>query len=144
MKNYLPFDKCLGVFSKKYLFRHIKKCTGSNIDKPKSNRNIQSRCAMLLPSTVSVEDSFAKNVLSKMVNDDVYNVIRNDTLIMAYGQHLYKKHGHEKHLHQYVSQKLREIGRFLLCAKEVNPSVANLTCLMDKNNIQHVYPACRN
>lgn len=74
---------------------------------------------MLLPSTVSVDDSFAKNVMFKMVNDDVCHVIRIDALIMAYGQHLYK-HDYEKHLRQYVPQRLRELGLFLLCAQKVN------------------------
>lgn len=42
----------------------------------------------------------------------------NDSLIMDYGARLYAKVGHAKHLHQYIREKMRELGRLLLKSKE--------------------------
>lgn len=52
-----------------------------------------------------------------MRDDEVKLVIASDLRILDYGRRLFEKHGHEPHKNQYISQKLREVGRLVLACK---------------------------
>lgn len=56
----------------------------------------------------------------------MYREIRGDKLILLYRSQLYDKHGDENHLHGFVAQKMREIGRFLIVLKEMDNSISSL------------------
>ncbi|XP_029985631.1 uncharacterized protein LOC115416058 isoform X4 [Sphaeramia orbicularis] len=58
-----------------------------------------------------------------MRQDDVSFHIRSDVLICRYGDALYAKHGRVKSRHQYIAQRLRELGRFMLVAKQMDKTV---------------------
>lgn len=52
-----------------------------------------------------------------------FHVVRNDVALMQYGQSLFNRHGHDSTKHEYIRQKLRELGRFLIKLREQTPSV---------------------
>ncbi|KAK3553019.1 hypothetical protein QTP86_031221 [Hemibagrus guttatus] len=58
-----------------------------------------------------------------MRQDEVSFHIRADSLICKYGESLYAKHGRVKSRHQYIAQRMRELGRFMLVAKDMDKSV---------------------
>lgn len=60
-----------------------------------------------------------------MKQDEVASVVRNDLSIIQFAQSLYNKHGQDPTKYQYMRQKLREIGRLLLCLR-TDFSVHNL------------------
>ncbi|XP_076011575.1 uncharacterized protein LOC143004514 [Genypterus blacodes] len=48
-----------------------------------------------------------------MHQDEVTNIIKEERSILRLGEHLYAKHGHDKTKHEYIRQKMREIGRLI-------------------------------
>ncbi|XP_071357574.1 uncharacterized protein [Trachinotus anak] len=48
-----------------------------------------------------------------MHQDEVTNIIKQEKSILRLGEHLYAKHGHDKTKHEYIRQKMREIGRLI-------------------------------
>ncbi|KAL0153989.1 hypothetical protein M9458_050746, partial [Cirrhinus mrigala] len=54
------------------------------------------------------------SVLGKMHKDDVSTAIRNDHYLMQFAQSLFNKHGSERSKHEYIRQKVREVGRLLV------------------------------
>ncbi|KAF3838040.1 hypothetical protein F7725_009808 [Dissostichus mawsoni] len=56
-----------------------------------------------------------------MVQDDVYIAVKSDVCIMEYGEHLYHRLGYDVGKHEYIRQKLRELGRLLVCSRKTTP-----------------------
>lgn len=56
-----------------------------------------------------------------MTQDDVYFAVKSDVCIKEYGEHLCNKHGHDVSKHEYIRQKMCELGRRLMCSKKTTP-----------------------
>ena len=56
-----------------------------------------------------------------MNQDDIANAVKKDWCIMEYAKYLYNKHGSEIPKHDYIRQKLRELGRLILYGGQVTP-----------------------
>ena len=61
-----------------------------------------------------------------MRDDGIREVVEGDYLIMRYGQRLYEEQGHIPHRHQYISQKMRELGRLLVVLKSSEYNISSL------------------
>lgn len=61
---------------------------------------------------------FYEKVLIKMRDDDVKSILQTDDLILSFGYRLFEKVGCNDHQFQYVSQRLRELGRLLIVMKD--------------------------
>lgn len=48
-----------------------------------------------------------------MKNDVISRIVKSDSTIIAYGEKLCSRHGHDKEQHNYIRQKLRELARLL-------------------------------
>lgn len=59
-------------------------------------------------------------MLSRMHDDGIASVVRNDFYLMQYAESLYRKHGHDTTKHEYVHQKIRQLGRFLLAFRKTS------------------------
>jgi hypothetical protein len=62
-------------------------------------------------------------------------------VIISYGNSLYFQHGHESHRRQYVSQKLRQLGRFLIAARSLDNSAHSLRDCLQSSQFEIVVPA---
>ena len=118
--DYVPCQFCLGFFVKKDLWRHCRDCKyASKKDKTSSRRGrrVITHAMMLLPSKSGCSEGL-KNCLSGMNPDETTFAASHDDLIISFGEKLYQKHGHKKHRHQYIRQRIRELSRFLLAARK--------------------------
>ncbi|KAG7461364.1 nucleoporin p54 isoform X1 [Solea senegalensis] len=126
--HYLPCKFCYGMFSRTDLWRHQGSCklkTSSETDNKRKTRGaVQSVSARLLP--IMASSSGCQAIINKMRQDDVSFHIRGDSLICNYGESLYAKHGRVKSKHNYISQRMRELGRFMLTAKAMDSTVRTL------------------
>ncbi|CAI5686492.1 unnamed protein product [Oreochromis niloticus] len=117
--DYMHCVNCQALLKRHSLWRHISRCKLSqkcSTAKPGKSR-IQSLCAFAQP----VPDGVSRKVwelVSAMHQDEVRNIIREEKSILRLGEHLYSKHGHDKTKHEYIRQKMREIGRLLLRSRE--------------------------
>ncbi|XP_063059396.1 uncharacterized protein LOC134452758 isoform X2 [Engraulis encrasicolus] len=99
-----------------------------------------------------IEDAFAQpvvgvnqmlwKVISVMTQDDITDTIKRDPSILMMGEHLYNKVGSDPSKHQYIRQKLREVGRLLLYSKEVG-HLKTMSDFIIPANFPHVVSAVR-
>lgn len=121
-QNFLHCVYCQGLFNKKLLWRHVKICKFKPSDVPQKpgKTRVQALSAFAVPPPPGVKIEFWK-LLNNMVQDDVYIAVKSDVCIMEYGEHLYNRLGYDVGKHEYIRQKLRELGRLLVCSRKTTP-----------------------
>ncbi|XP_070568060.1 uncharacterized protein [Ptychodera flava] len=144
--DYLPCLVCKGLFAKDSLRRHRKTCRMSPKEESSAHKRklVQSEAATMVMFVKN--DGFAvvgtelENILSKMQYDDISKIVKSDPLILQFGADLCAT-GNFQEGH-YVSCKMRELGRFLLEVRKINPSVTSLAgCLSNRQNFSVVVQA---
>jgi hypothetical protein len=118
--DYLPCSKCLGFYSKKQLWRHVKKC-----DNTASTNHAQTDAQNFLVRHVKVDDNLSKKVFPRMIPDKISLVAKEDKLICMFGaQHLRTHPG--EHFTNVVSRKMRELAKLLVEVTRLNPDINSL------------------
>lgn len=77
-----------------------------------------------------------------MNQDQVALETRNDWCILELGKHLYNKYGSRVKMHEHIRQKMRELGRLLICAREVSP-LTSIKELIHPTNFMHTINAVK-
>ncbi|XP_053083172.1 uncharacterized protein LOC117596717 isoform X1 [Pangasianodon hypophthalmus] len=115
-KEFVHCMYCKAMFVRKDLWRHARRCSL----KPGELNEHHGR-ARVLGLAALAESTFPHQIspgvwklLSAMKEDDVASVVRNDFCILQLAQSFFNKHGNDSTKYEYIRQKLREIGRFLL------------------------------
>ncbi|XP_014679515.1 PREDICTED: uncharacterized protein LOC106819387 [Priapulus caudatus] len=129
-QEYSACEFCYGFVKKSDLWKHVASCKLRDQPKTKYKR-IQAASSLLLPLAKGASEGLRENVLTKMNQDVVTRHVGQDSLILRYGSTLYTKHGLDKHKYNYISQKMRELGRLLISAKKSDSSVRSLTDCID-------------
>ncbi|XP_053733868.1 uncharacterized protein LOC128766343 [Synchiropus splendidus] len=127
-ENYLPCPKCFGFFMRNELWKHERRCAnkiGEPIVESKRKRRIQSAASSLLPCRGQALQRCAE-IVSRMFIDQVSHEVKSDPLICEFGVRLLEKYSSGRSKDAHVSQKMRELGRFVLSAKSINPKVKML------------------
>lgn len=126
-KDYLPCKHCLGFFKKKELWKHDSVCAQKNQEEqnPKKRKRVQAVSSRCIPMSADASEG-CKSIIQNMHVDEVSLHIRSDPLICKYGDMMFEKHGHDRTQNGYISQKMRELGRFMLAAKAQDPSIKHL------------------
>nr|XP_055049347.1 uncharacterized protein LOC129434425 [Misgurnus anguillicaudatus] len=134
---------CQGLFLKKTLWRHLKICKFKRSDvKPKPGRTrVQALCGFAQPPPPGVTHGVWK-LLNAMNQDEVALAARNDWSILELGKHLYNKCGSRIKMHEYIRQKMRELGRLLICARKVSP-LTSIKELTNPENFLHTVDAVK-
>lgn len=98
-------------------FLHCIHCHGQSVPQKPGKTCVQALCAFAAPPPPGVKVEFWK-LLNNMVQDEVYSVLKSDVCIMEYGEHLYNRLGYDVGKHEYIRQKLRELGKLLKCSRK--------------------------
>jgi hypothetical protein len=131
------------MFLASALWRHAKDCKLKPCGSSEKDHQRQDKA--LLPILKSVLEPYKKDILDSLQADkqaDISHVVKNDPLVNQFGQRLYIRCRKHAHLHQYVKQKLRELGRFLICARE-NRSIHTLQDCISPGHFNIVCEAVR-
>lgn len=116
--DFLHCAYCQGLFMRKVLWRHMKLCKFKpSIPLKPGRTRIQALCGFTVPPPCGVKEQLWK-LLNNMVHDDVFHAVKSDACIREYGEHLYNRLGYDVSKHEYIRQKLRELGRLLLCSRK--------------------------
>nr|XP_046253175.1 uncharacterized protein LOC124063495 isoform X2 [Scatophagus argus] len=143
VENFLHCAYCQGLFLKKVLWRHMKICKFKPNTPLKPGRTrVQALCAFAAPPPSGVKEKLWK-LLNNMVQDDVYFAVKSDACIMEYGEHLYNRLGFDVSKHEYIRQKLRELGRLLICSRKTTP-LKTIQDHIKPANFMHVVQAVKN
>ncbi|XP_066920954.1 uncharacterized protein [Clytia hemisphaerica] len=108
---YLPCEFCLQFFYKNDLFRHITNCPLNNKNNLPSRVQTKARLLLPLRNEASLE---LNKILVRMRSDDVGNLVKYDPAIIKYGNTLCRKHLNNEDQEYHISNKLRELGRFVI------------------------------
>ncbi|XP_055017813.1 uncharacterized protein LOC129411297 isoform X2 [Boleophthalmus pectinirostris] len=142
VKNYLPCQHCYAMFVRTELWRHEKTCRERKDQRDKRKRvRVQKSSSQLIPITESSEG--VQKIIHSMQQDHVTSHIRDDKMICTYGDALFAKKGREQSQHRYIAQKLRELGRFVLAAKEIDKSIKGLCNICDPAQFHLAIKAAR-
>lgn len=143
-KDYLPCQHCHGFLKKKKLWKHNKVCfkNADRISVTKKRNRIQAVASQSIPSDPSISVG-CKKIIQHMHQDEVAFEVRTDPLICKYGEKMYELHGHEKSQYGYISQKMRELGRFLLAVKKRNCAVRRLIDVCVPSNFKLAVAAAK-
>ncbi|KAH3809500.1 hypothetical protein DPMN_028112 [Dreissena polymorpha] len=80
-----------------------------------------------------------------MRNDEISRKVKSDNTILAFGEKLCTKRGHDEKQHNYIRQKLREVGRLLKdmrsCPGNVEKSLENF---MYPDAFKFITQSCKN
>ncbi|XP_077399894.1 uncharacterized protein LOC144034751 isoform X2 [Vanacampus margaritifer] len=96
---------------------------------PKKRFRVQVAASRLLPISSGASESCSK-ILHRMNQDHISHQVKSDWLICKYGNTLMGNQDKSQKKYDYVSQKLRKLGKFLLAAKSMDPSIQNLQDLL--------------
>ncbi|KAF0726508.1 Uncharacterized protein FWK35_00030336 [Aphis craccivora] len=125
--KFLALKKGSKERKKKYLRRHIKICSLKKNEIGGKRQNVQANAQTLLMAFTSEDTQLVEKVFPRMSPDEVSLVVKGDILIRAFGSRYLKCHK-EKHLITVVSNKMRELGRFLI---EMRKSMKTCQSLID-------------
>lgn len=118
--DYIHRINCEALLKRKTLWRHMSRCKPSkkcSTQQPGRSR-IQSLCTFAQPTPEGVNQKLG-GLINAMHQDDVTPIRRQEKTILRLGENLYAKHGHDKSKHEYIRQKMREIGRLHLHSRRV-------------------------
>lgn len=130
--DYLPCKFCFGLFKKKYLRRHIVKCSlkKDEVGGGGKYKKVQANAQSLLMAFTDDDTMLIQEVFPRMAPDTISLTVKNDPLIRAFGTRYLKCHK-EKHLVSVVSTKMRELGRLLIAMQEeVGKALTLQECLV--------------
>lgn len=109
--DYGPCPYCYAYYPKRELWRHNTSCKFST-HKKERKRALTVASRMLLPMARGTSSTLLQ-LTEAMRNDSVTRIVKSDSTILAYGEKLCTKHGHDKDQHNYIRQKLREVARLV-------------------------------
>ena len=121
--KYLPCEYCMAYIVDRDLWKHHKSC----VVKPKEVKSDDPvrNSRRLLP--VKYSDQLYRNVISKLRDDHIAARILSDQLILEFGQRRYDKTGNHQHTPQHIAQRMRELGRLVIQANKMDPSLKQLS-----------------
>nr|XP_024661063.1 uncharacterized protein LOC112436092 isoform X1 [Maylandia zebra] len=125
------------MYIKKTLWKHALSCKSKKLCASKTRHpRVQGYAARLLP--IKHSSKGCQTIIDNMRQDQVSFHIRSDSLICKYGESLYARHGRVKSKHQYIAQRMRELGRLILAAKNMDRTVNVLEDLCKPSKFQFV------
>ncbi|XP_041841692.1 uncharacterized protein LOC121640119 isoform X4 [Melanotaenia boesemani] len=111
-------------------------------NRPRKRTRVQAAASRLLPISSGASESCSE-ILHRMNQDSVSYEVKSDWLICKYGNKLMGNQDGSQRRYDYVSQKLRELGRLLLAAKSLDTGVQNLQDLLSPGRISLALSAAR-
>ncbi len=104
--DYKKYEYCLhckGMFLRAELWRHMRRCPSKPKHHDHQGRKRVLGLAAVVKSTCSsaVEEGVRK-MLSRMHDDEIASVVRNDFCLLRFAESLYSKHGHDPSKHDYI------------------------------------------
>uniref|UniRef100_A0A3B3TG06 Uncharacterized LOC111855400 n=1 Tax=Paramormyrops kingsleyae TaxID=1676925 RepID=A0A3B3TG06_9TELE len=133
---------CLGLFAKKFLWRHMKQCKlrTNELSTPGADKMF-SPGACMGPTAQGVSAGLHE-ILRNMNDDELLLTIKADPYIIKLGEYFYNKLGADSGKHAYVRLKMREVGRLLIQAKKATP-LRRMEDFVDPSNFLHVVTAVK-
>lgn len=139
-KDFIPCQHCQAMYLRSDLWKHKNYCPVKKEGPMPRNQGIK-RGMLLLP--VKENDEGLHILFQSMKSDEITHIAKTDPLLRQYAKRLLEKHGKNGHQVNYISQKLREMGRLIIQAKNISPDVNEMIHCLDVTNYDIVTEAVR-
>ncbi|KAK4882469.1 hypothetical protein RN001_005788 [Aquatica leii] len=132
--NYGPCPDCLGCMLKKNIAFHIKNNCGIKSKVGLENRKPIGESNAMLSGMFGFNftSEFTSNILTRMRDDEITKVCKEDQLILKFGFMMFEKYSTTQC--ELIRQSMRQIGRFF---KEVNKARPDIKSLSECLKPQH-------
>ncbi|KAH3755849.1 hypothetical protein DPMN_190548 [Dreissena polymorpha] len=125
--EYGPCPYCYGYYPKKILWRHTQRCKFTNAAGSRKRLALERQPAIIKIKRRKHYFKTSNRVHEKRRNK---SYSQSDNTILAFGEKFCTKRGHDEEQHNYIRQKLREVGRLLKdmrsCSGKVEKSLENV------------------
>ncbi|GJQ78787.1 hypothetical protein Trydic_g2818 [Trypoxylus dichotomus] len=125
-RDFLPCPSCGNYFAKKTLYRHSKRCSKKEGLQKDLRRRALALIARVHPKCNKI---MANLIIPRLVDDNVSEAIKNDELLILFGNHLTRKHHTSNIGKGYIRQNLRIVGKFFLAMKNLNQSIEEFSSI---------------
>lgn len=121
-KKYNYCIHCKGMYLQTRLRNHMEKCPS----KPKETEHQGRQPELSLESVVTsacsnaVSENGLLKILGHMHDDDIARALSSDFCLDRFSKSLYSLHGHDPAKHDYIRQKILDLGRFLLTMRKTS------------------------
>lgn len=111
---------CKGMFKRKEMWRHVARCPSRTMSTSATGckTRVLSEIALAESPFSQKLPSGVWKLLLTMKQDETAFAIQNDFLLIQLAQYLLEKYGNNANKHDYIRQRLREMGRLLLVLHE--------------------------
>lgn len=128
VEDYLPCCHCQQFIIKRELYRHCRRCKLRSDDQP---RHYAADGRLILDGALlanrSVPKSFTSQVLTRMRDDTLTKVVKNDISIMKFGASLLRKLGPKRA--NDIAQRMRQLARLNVKLAEMSKG-KNVWCIV--------------
>lgn len=119
--EFLHCIHCYGLFKRCSIWRHFRRCKLKPLEASKPGKQrVQALCAFAEPVPAGFSALYWK-FLSEMLQDEISLAIKEDQCLLEFGYRLFTKSERQHSHYPYIRQKLRELARLVLEAKEISP-----------------------
>ncbi|XP_063910844.1 uncharacterized protein LOC135128004 [Zophobas morio] len=131
--RYVPCKHCLGFYSSKQLYRHVKTCRSRETVRTVYSHLTDAQNVLLRHK--QIDKDLVNIVFPKMLADDISMEAKSDPLICMFGARYIKCH-RERHFVNICSRKMRELSRLLIEIKKQKPLIQSLFEALRPENFQ--------
>ena len=135
VENYTTCVKCFGMYNNRTVTRHMNICRGEDESKRAEKSNLKTS-KKNLQRCLSKDDQYEgikANIFSRMAQDHVTTLIKNDDGILLYGYLMYEKGG--DNMFNEISNKLRNVARLIIeYRNQSGQTEASSLTLIDPSN----------
>lgn len=115
INQYVHCMFCQGLYLRNHLWRHARKCKSKPRTTDETGPKRVLSLALMVDSVLCQQISQGVfKLLTVMKDDEVSAAVRSDFYILQLAQSFFNKHGQDPSKHEYIRQKIREVGRLLL------------------------------
>ena len=123
--------------------KHAKLCVADSSESDKKTLSVKNS-RMFLASALAMDakcEDFSTRIISRMLDDEMTNIVKNDELLMLYGYTLYEMGGEESF--SQISNKLRNVSRLLIKFRETNDVSITTAGLIDPSHWDAIIAAVK-
>uniref|UniRef100_A0A087XM20 SET domain-containing protein n=1 Tax=Poecilia formosa TaxID=48698 RepID=A0A087XM20_POEFO len=140
--NYLPCKFCFAMYVKTDLWRHLKRCKLRGTEASIVTRRVQTSSSMMLPMNTVISTGL-KTVLQEMTYDNITLLVKADSLIISLGERMFLKNGEVGRHRADIRNKMRELARLVLVARDIDKDVVFLKDLICPRKFNTVLEAVK-
>ncbi|XP_066600560.1 uncharacterized protein [Prorops nasuta] len=123
--NFIPCPQCKLYLSKQTFHVHVRRCTGRDSSKNHTMKVLGRRLVPIYHENASTILKY--KVLPPLREDIIKSIIRNDELIIIYGNYLCNKYKHSTHHFKMIRAHLRLLARCFITVKNLRKEIENFS-----------------